>query len=189
MAYVYKHTRLDNNEIFYIGIGFHSDDNYKRAYDIKGRNHIWYRIIKKTDFIVDILFDDISWEDACKKEIELIRVYGRKTNKSGTLCNLTEGGDGFRKNHTQESKNKIRDFYKGKTYDEIFGDRAESERLKRKKTTRTPEQYLESGKKCSQTTKGVSKQFKNVECPYCKKQGGVNVMYRWHFDMCKFKKD
>ena len=31
MAYVYKHTRLDNNEIFYIGIGSHLD-NYKRAY-------------------------------------------------------------------------------------------------------------------------------------------------------------
>ena len=46
MAYVYKHTRLDNNEIFYIGIGLNSDDNYKRAFDTYGRNKIfsvWHR--------------------------------------------------------------------------------------------------------------------------------------------------
>ena len=37
MAYVYKHTRLDTNEIFYIGIG--SDNSFNRAFSKKKRNN------------------------------------------------------------------------------------------------------------------------------------------------------
>lgn len=92
MAYLYRHIRLDKNEPFYIGIG--SDNAYKRANDKKNRNKIWNDIAAKTDYEVDILFDNISWEDACKKEIEFISLYGRKSNKSGILANLTIGGEG-----------------------------------------------------------------------------------------------
>ena len=44
MAYVYKHIRLDNNTVFYIGIG--SDKKYKRAHSKCDRNLHWKRIIK-----------------------------------------------------------------------------------------------------------------------------------------------
>lgn len=47
--------------------------------------------------------------------------------------------------------------------------------------------YRESAKKCSETTKGISKEFKTVNCPHCTAQGGANVMRRWHFDNCKAK--
>ena len=43
MAYVYKHTRLDTNQVFYIGIG--NDNSYKRAYNKYDRNYIWKNII------------------------------------------------------------------------------------------------------------------------------------------------
>ena len=76
MAYLYRHIRLDKNEPFYIGIG--SDNVYKRANDKKGRNKIWYDIAAKTDYEVEILFDNISWDNACKKEIEFISLYGKK---------------------------------------------------------------------------------------------------------------
>jgi hypothetical protein len=42
----------------------------------------------------------------------------------------------------------------GKGYDEIYGERAEEERLKRKKKTRTDEEYREAAKKISQSLKG-----------------------------------
>ena len=45
-------------------------------------------------------------------------------------------------------------FKKNKTYSEIYGDKAEEERLKRKKCTRTPEEYAASGKKASEKLKG-----------------------------------
>lgn len=92
MAYVYRHIRLDKNEPFYIGIG--SDKTYKRAYSKRSRNIIWKSIINRSDFNVEILIDDLTWEEACEKEKEFISLYGRIDNKTGTLANLTNGGDG-----------------------------------------------------------------------------------------------
>jgi len=93
MAYVYRHIRLDKNEPFYIGIG--SDKKYKRAYKKIQRNIFWNRIVNKTDYEVEILIDDLTWEEACEKEKEFISLYGRRDLKSGTLVNLTNGGEGM----------------------------------------------------------------------------------------------
>lgn len=90
MAIVYRHIRLDKNEPFYVGIG----KTEKRAYSIHGRNKLWKNIILKTEYRVDILFDDLTWHDACEKEKEFIKLYGRDNLRTGTLCNLTDGGDG-----------------------------------------------------------------------------------------------
>lgn len=92
MAYVYRHVRLDKNEVFYIGIG--SDDNYRRAHSLRGRNKYWINIVNKSKYRIDIIFDELSWEDACLKEIEFISLYGRIDNKCGTLVNMTDGGEG-----------------------------------------------------------------------------------------------
>lgn len=93
MAYVYRHIRLDKNEPFYIGIG--SDDNYKRANSKDKRSAFWKDIIKKTEYRVEIILDGLTWKEACEKEIELISLYGRSNIKNGTLCNLTNGGEGM----------------------------------------------------------------------------------------------
>jgi hypothetical protein len=195
MSYVYKHIRKDNGEIFYIGIGLSSDNNYKRAYDYKNRNSFWYKIIKKTDFIVEIICDNLSWEDACKKEIELIKFYGRRSNKTGTLCNLTEGGDGFKKNHLNESKIKICNFFKNKTYEELHGKNSEKEKNKRRDGVKKYWDSLsdEVRKKISESRKGKRGKQKNKEslilCPHCGKEGRASLIKRWHFDNCKiFKK-
>lgn len=92
MPYVYRHIRLDKNEPFYIGIG--SDKKYKRAFEKTRRNKMWYDVINKTDYEVDILIDGLSWEQACEKEKEFIKLYGRKDINNGSLVNMTDGGDG-----------------------------------------------------------------------------------------------
>ena len=74
MAYVYRHIRKDTNQPFYIGVGL-TDDNYHRAGVKSKRNKYWKNIIKKTTYKVDIIFNDLSWEEACKKEIEFITLY------------------------------------------------------------------------------------------------------------------
>ena len=102
MAYVYKHTRMDTNEIFYIGIGDGND--YKRAYSKDSRNLWWKNIVAKTEYIVEILKDNLSWEEACEKEKYYIKKYGR-TIEGGILVNITEGGEGFKSNHTEKNKN------------------------------------------------------------------------------------
>jgi hypothetical protein len=106
MAYLYRHIRLDKYEPFYIGIG--SDEDFKRAYDKNNRNTHWRNIVNKTAYEVEIVMEGLSWEEACKKEIEFIKLYGRSDLKLGTLCNLTEGGEGvLGMTHSQETKNKI----------------------------------------------------------------------------------
>lgn len=104
MAYVYTHTRLDNNEIFYVGIGSDILGKYLRAFSKERRSKFWKDITKNREYKVDIIYDDLYWIDACKKEIELISKYGRRDLGRGTLVNLTDGGDGvFGYKHTKES--------------------------------------------------------------------------------------
>lgn len=113
MAYVYRHIRLDKNEPFYIGIG--SDENYNRAKTNTRRNKHWLNI-SKFGFEVDILFDNLTWDEACEKEKEFIALYGRSDLGKGVLCNLTNGGDGvlgriFK--HSEDSKLKMSKTRKG----------------------------------------------------------------------------
>ena len=91
-AYVYTHTRLDTNEIFYVGIG--TQDNYIRASRTANRSVFWKNITKKTGWKIDIVFDNLTWEEACEKEKQLISFYGRKDIGTGILVNHTNGGDG-----------------------------------------------------------------------------------------------
>lgn len=111
MAYVYKHIRLDNDEVFYIGIS--KDSNYKRAYSKSFRNRHWHYLTEKHGYRVEIIFDNLSIEDAIKKEVELIRLYGRKDLRLGSLVNMTDGGDG-QINMSEETKQKLRDHTTGK---------------------------------------------------------------------------
>lgn len=92
MAYVYRHIRLDKDEPFYIGIG--SDSTYYRAKDKRSRNKYWKHITNNTNYEIEILFDDLSWDDAKIKEKEFISLYGRKDLNKGCLVNMTDGGDG-----------------------------------------------------------------------------------------------
>jgi plasmid maintenance system antidote protein VapI len=116
MAYLYRHIRLDKNEPFYIGIG--SDDKYQRANSKSHRNNHWRSIVSKTEYEVQILCDDVSYEYAKEKEIEFIDIYKRKEDK-GTLCNITKGGDGILGlKHTEESKRKMGEANKGKEISE-----------------------------------------------------------------------
>jgi hypothetical protein len=104
-VYVYRHRRLDNNQVFYVGIS--KIINYKRAYSKNNRNIYWKRIVDKTNYNVEILAENLSWKEACELEQLLIQQYGRKDNNTGILCNMTDGGDGINnKIWTKESRKK-----------------------------------------------------------------------------------
>lgn len=89
MALVYRHIRLDKNEPFYIGIG----KRVHRAYDVNNRSKYWNNIAKN-GYEVEILFNDLTYEQAKEKEKELISLYGRKDLNKGSLVNMTDGGEG-----------------------------------------------------------------------------------------------
>lgn len=122
--YIYRHIRLDTNEPFYIGIGKvyrpsakNHEDYYSRAFQNNKRNRFWHFITNKTDYEVEILFECNSRDIILEKEIEFIKLYGRRDLGEGTLVNLTDGGDGMNNNvQSEETINKRRQMYKeGKT--------------------------------------------------------------------------
>jgi hypothetical protein len=94
MAYLYRHIRLDKNEVFYIGIGKDSKGLYKRAYSEKTRNKYWKNVVDSTDYDIEIVLDGLTWIEAGKKEVEFIKLYGRSCVNEGTLTNISEGGIG-----------------------------------------------------------------------------------------------
>ena len=54
------------------------------------------------------MLEDLNKEEAIKKEIEFIKLYGRINLKTGVLANLTDGGEGSQNIIYDRSKNKIK---------------------------------------------------------------------------------
>jgi len=82
--YVYVHRKLSDNNVFYVGKG-----NGYRAYQKNKRNDFWQNVVKKHGYLVEIVLNNLTEQQAFNLEKELIKYYGRKN-----LCNLTDGGDG-----------------------------------------------------------------------------------------------
>lgn len=148
MAYVYLHTRLDTNEIFYVGIGKSDTDNFKRSRSIKQRNNYWKNVSNKAGYRVDVVYRNISWEKACEIEIKLIKLYGRSDLGLGNLVNMTDGGEGCL-GHLQsdEHKKKLSEAGKGRKHSEETKKKL-AETSKGKKLTE------ETKKKISENSKG-----------------------------------
>lgn len=126
--YVYIHRRKDNNEVFYVGIS--RMGKYVRLKIKAGRNSLWQRIVDKYGYYGEIIHDNLSKDEAVKIEISLIKSYGRINLKSGCLANLTDGGDGSLEClRSNETKNKIREYRKGKKH----SDETKSKMSKAKK--------------------------------------------------------
>lgn len=134
MAIVYQHLRKDTGEVFYIGIG----KAEKRAYNFNNRTDFWKRIVDKHGYLIEILYDNITWEEACEIEKSLISKHGKLCNGTGSLCNFTDGGDGIvGLIRTEEHKRKLSETNKAKF---LSGETAE---------------HLRTLWKCSSGRKGV----------------------------------
>lgn len=112
--FVYRHRRLDNNNIFYVGIGIkrksHSltiKSEYERAFVIKKRSNFWKNICKKTEYKVEILMECNSKERVINIEKQLIKFYGRKDLNTGTLVNFTSGGEGLQELNEEVEKIRV----------------------------------------------------------------------------------
>ena len=102
--YVYRHYKLDTNDVFYIGMG--KENNFRRAFSKRYRNSYWLNTVSKYGYSVDIVSKNISEEDAIELEIFLIKQYGRKDLGNGCLVNMTDGGEGAFNPSPESLKNK-----------------------------------------------------------------------------------
>lgn len=93
--------------------------------------------------------------------------------------------------HSNDVKNQISQTLKGKTYEDIHGKNSSLEKEKRRSGAKRQWKDLDENvkseicKKISESSKGIPREFKQVQCPHCLIIGGSNVMKRWHFDNCK----
>lgn len=111
--YIYRHIRPDTNQVFYVGKGRNRRGRYlyERSKSKDRRNKYWWNIVRKNkgEYIVEIVAEFETQESCDAKEIEFIALYGRSNLKGGTLCNLTDGGDGSTNIvHSEETKAKLR---------------------------------------------------------------------------------
>ena len=156
---VYKHTSPSNK--IYIGITSkeNPNDRWKNGKGYPKSQKLFYRAIEKygwDNFEHEILFDNLTEEEAKQKEIELIEFYNSSNKEYG--YNLSNGGDAFFKGrkHTQETKNKIstvlkeKEFHKGKD-NPMYGVPSKykgvprSEEVKRKLSMIQKENYARNG--------------------------------------------
>lgn len=154
--YLYRHIRLDKNEPFYIGVGTTNAittsnyENYKRAFS-KQRNGWWKIIVEKSNYEIDILIESENEDFIYSKEIEFIKLYGRRDLGRGTLVNLTDGGKGILGNKTKKKsfKNKglsLIERFKLK-YGEIEGNIKYNVRTEKIRNSRLGRQESETSKK------------------------------------------
>jgi hypothetical protein len=183
LAYVYRHIRLDKNEPFYIGIG--KDATYKRAYQSSKtkRSEFWHNIASK-GYEVEILMDDLTWEQACEKEKEFISIYGRKDLGTGILVNLTDGGEGVIE-LSKESIESIRKKLTGLKQSEYTKNKRketlkkvwENEDLRNLKRTQSCNMSLEVRKRISEKLKGI-KRGKRKEEDVLKSANALKEYYK-----------
>jgi hypothetical protein len=159
--FLYRHIRIDKNIPFYIGIGRINDciishnPIYYRAY-CKDRNNLWKKNTSKTNYCVEIIFECNNFNEILNNEIEFIKLYGRIDLNTGSLANLTDGGEGI-VNVSTETKLKISNKLKG---------------IKRSDETKKKLSFYFTGRKNGSIHNGLSK--KNISI---KNSGNKNGMY------------
>ncbi len=162
--FLYENDLLFNNEPFYIGKGkgnrmfIHLKKINDNSYI--NRNPGFYdkiREIKKigSDPIIIKLVENINEDTALQLEKEYIKKIGRKINLTGPLLNITIGGNGFKGcnsyrggfkgKHTNETKKKLSEFRKGKSFIDMVGE----------------EKAKEWGNNISSSNKGKKRNFSN----------------------------
>lgn len=199
MATVYRHVRLSKNEPFYIGIG----DKKDRAYSNRGRNRFW-KSIAKEGYEVEVLFEDLTWAQACEKEKEFIALYGRRDLKTGTLVNLTAGGDGALSRPMTERLKKVllespNRFSLAKWQKENgaavkgrkLGSQTKERKEKASKSIKEAWDKKSKEEKNKQTAnfRETNPNYKKQKCPVCKKEiQGLGAFKRFHGSNCKSNK-
>jgi len=154
-ACVYFHINSDTKEVFYVGIG-----NIKRPYQKSHRSTFWKNYTNKYKYEVQIVHTDVTWEEACEKEIEYISEFGRRDLDTGSLVNMTNGGEGrtgfkWSDEQKEEISKRMSLSNKGRTLSESTKDKIRTSSIGRVvlEETRIKIKTSNTGKKHTEETK------------------------------------
>lgn len=85
--YIYLHRRESDNKVFYVGKG-----RKYRAGSRSGRNSRWTNTYKKHGLVVELVFENLTENEAFELEVETIKEM--RYHFESTMCNMTDGGEG-----------------------------------------------------------------------------------------------
>jgi len=160
-SYVYVHKRASDNTIFYIGKG-----TKNRCTSIKGRNKYWLSIYSKHGVNCEIIANSLTDREAFLLEKKLIKEYGRLDLKTGTLVNMTDGGDGVinaviteerkkqisqqstGRHHSEDTKQYLSEINKGRIVSQEARRKISESRLGKHWTENIRKTILESRRHC-----------------------------------------
>ena len=137
-VYLYSDTRINRvGQPIYVGIGKTKRDG--SAYRIRvhwflcgrHRNPLFRGVLSKIKAAgcvptIEIVKVFETYEEAKTEERCLITLYGQRIHRTGTLCNITGGGDGalgLHLTHTPEAKQKISEASKQRWSDPVYRQR------------------------------------------------------------------
>lgn len=205
--YVYLYLKPDGTT-FYVGKG--KDDRWKyhlneaRKDNTTDKNNLKLNTIRKIlksgqEPIVKFVDSNISEEQAFELEQFLISEIGRIDLGTGTLTNLTNGGEGSsgilvsedtRHKRRLKMQGELNPNYGRKDTPEMI--EAKRQRQLGKKTGPCSETRRENIRKATlgvkkSTTEKMKKPKSKFPCPHCGKLVSGGNMKRWHGDNCKLK--
>ena len=195
--YIYQHIRPDTNQIFYIGIG---KTGTKRYISTSGRNKHWKAIVNKNEGIYksEIIFSDLTREQAIEKETFLISHYGRVNDKSGILVNVLAGGElpyrgpNYLRIYSEEVRAKMSRGHLGNkaTLNMMWINNSIKQRLINKTDNvpdgwikgglKRPKMSLETRRKMSASKKGKDMGFTKEQRQLHSKNNKSALNYRWY---------
>ena len=179
MYYVYLHLKEDTLEPFYVGKG-----KGKRAFARDCRNPYWNNVVNKHGYLIKLLMDNLSEEEALSLEKETIK---NLLSLGVELTNMTEGGEGVSGwKHTEESKLKMSEAKKGKPNIALKGKPKTPEHIEKisLEIIVTGPFNEERRNKISESKKG--KQLMQITCPHCNKTMAKALEVRYnHIEKCK----
>lgn len=178
---VYELCDPENSLPFYVGFGAetrpknHIDEaKYTEGLQHKelSNPHKIYKIrkiIKKRKSVkINIVLSTKNKQEAIDKEIELIKLYGRKDLKTGILTNMTNGGDGCSGKIMSKKERKMASIRKkGKTFEELYGE--ERAKIIKKKISKS-RKGIKTGKPAWNT--GLTKETNKILSKISKKNTG-----------------
>ena len=195
-TYIYSHPIT--KEPFYVGKGC----NDRSHSHLKGRtkrdnlhlyNFIQKMIRENNTPIIEII--NVTCENtALRLEQFLINQYGRKDLGTGTLLNLTDGGENpphpSGKDHPMFGRSRLPNsgsFKSGK--DHVgYGKPGCWRGVKKEDHPMFGKPGTNLGKFGKDHPRfGLHHTHEIITCPHCNKCGGVSAMKRWHFDNCKLR--
>lgn len=92
-------------------------------------------------------------------------------------ANTGEKNPFYGKAHSEDTREKISASHCGKTH---------SEETKVKISVANKGKTLSEEHRAKISAAGKGKTYSRIVCPHCGRTGGINTMYRWHFDNCKY---